>query len=145
MMITGLSVGLVATMALLAAWYDGKDHIIPNGVSLGGIFCGFLLNVLDGNTMESLTGFLSASILIVPYLKGWLGGGDVKLMMAYGTLLGPSRFASLCLWASMFSLLWLALACTQHQRVENKKISFAIPLAAAALLMCGRSITISAD
>jgi hypothetical protein len=45
----------------------------------------------------------------------------------------------------MFSLLWLALACTQHQRVENKKISFAIPLAAAALLMCGRSITISED
>lgn len=44
---------------------------------------GFLLNSI----LNSLIGF---SLFIIPYVVGWVGGGDVKFLMALGSMLSLS-------------------------------------------------------
>lgn len=85
---------------------------------------------------EMAIGFLSACLLIVPYRKGWLGGGDVKLMMAYGTLLGFWSYVQLFAWAALFSIIW-SLACSHSCGTSDssRQIPYAIPLSVAVLVI----------
>ncbi|MCX7057005.1 MAG: prepilin peptidase, partial [Proteobacteria bacterium] len=85
---------LVLLIILAAsAWYDGKQGRIPNGTVLFGMVAGLVLyTASDGATglVTSIEGLGLALLLLGPvYLLGFLGAGDVKLVAAVGSLLGP--------------------------------------------------------
>ncbi len=78
---------------LITTISDIRTHKIPNYCTYPAIVIGIgyytYMNGLHG-LLFSLAGlFLGLFLLILFYLKGGMGAGDVKLMGAVGVLLGP--------------------------------------------------------
>ena len=77
-----------------AAIYDAKYRKIPNILTLSAIVAGLayhsLLSGFQGFLFSLGGAFLGMGLLIVFYLMGKMGAGDVKLMGAVGSVLGPA-------------------------------------------------------
>jgi prepilin peptidase CpaA len=87
-----LEISLVI-LIVAAVICDFSDHLIPNAITLFAAAIGFVghlyLNGLDGASF-SLEGLVLGLILLMPfYLLGGMGGGDVKMMGAIGSFVGP--------------------------------------------------------
>jgi len=95
----------VQVLVLLAIYSDLRWRRIPNCLTLPAITLGFLLNFL-GNSWNGLIfaffGLLvGIGLLMLPYLLGGMGGGDVKLMGALGALLGGYSILNIFLYATL--------------------------------------------
>lgn len=97
-------VGLIALL-VAASWFDLRSRKIPNQLILLGIFAGVLLNALGsapGRFSFSLYGFLVGFVLmLIPYMFGWLGAGDVKLFAVVGLFLGPENILSAAVYTAI--------------------------------------------
>ncbi|SDK01172.1 prepilin peptidase CpaA [Ferrimonas sediminum] len=92
---------LASTVFFIAVITDLKTEKIPNTLVLFGLAAGFVVQTLYSGWMGILYAFggaLTAAIfLLFFYAKRMLGAGDVKLMIAIGTILGPYMvFWNLC-------------------------------------------------
>jgi prepilin peptidase CpaA len=82
-------------MAITAAVFDVQQHRIPNWLTYPGIVLGVVLRgVLFG--WEGLSGagegcLLAGGIMFLFYAVRAMGAGDVKLMAAIGSLVGPEQ------------------------------------------------------
>ncbi len=83
---------LVAVL-LAAVVTDIRSCRIPNFLTIPAMATGLLLHALrDGQTglVTSLEGLgIGLGLFLIPYLRGGMGAGDVKLMAAVGSFLGP--------------------------------------------------------
>ena len=121
---------LIAAVAItaVAAWYDWRKGEIPNWVTLGSLGVGLLAHTVLGamthgarGAFWSLIGALMGVIAcgLVPALlwwKGAIGGGDLKLLMAIGALLGHS----LGIEAELFGFIAAALYAPARLAYEGK-------------------------
>jgi prepilin peptidase CpaA len=86
---------LLIPLALTAwiAWGDVKTRRIPNYLTLGAAVAGLAFNFaaqgLDGLTNGILGMILGFACLILIYIWGGMGAGDVKALAALGAWLGP--------------------------------------------------------
>ena len=74
-----------------AIWFDMQKHRIPNTLILMGLFAGVTTSFQANGigVINSLMGGSFGLLVFIPfYFYRILGGGDVKLMMAIGTLIG---------------------------------------------------------
>jgi prepilin peptidase CpaA len=75
------------------AWGDIKTHRIPNyltfGTALAGLACGLIFHGWHGLANAFLGMLLGFAFLILPYMWGGMGAGDVKALAALGAWLGP--------------------------------------------------------
>jgi len=75
------------------AWGDVKTRRIPNYLTLGTAVAGLIFNLLTHGLAGLADGFLGMLLgfgcLILPYLWGGMGAGDVKALAAVGAWLGP--------------------------------------------------------
>ncbi len=132
---------------MLAMYSDLRWRRIPNCLTLPAIALGFLLNFL-GNGWNGLIfaffGFLvGMGLLILPYLLGGMGGGDVKLMGALGAMLGSYAVLNIFLYATLVGGgMAIAVAIANRNLVETLKkvwlllkciFLFRAPLAGAGL------------
>ena len=96
---------VVAGLALAAAAWDLRSRRVPNALTLGAAGLGFLISGLHaglGGLTQSLLGWLVGVALFLPlFLVGGLGGGDVKLLAAFGACLGPIGTLWAALWGSL--------------------------------------------
>ena len=95
----------VVLVVLLAMYSDLRWRKIPNCLTLPAIVLGFFLNFL-GNSWNGLIfaffGLLvGMGLLMLPYLLGGMGGGDVKFMGALGALLGSYSILNVFLYATL--------------------------------------------
>jgi len=91
-LLLGTRIGLPVLLTL-AAVMDVRHRRIPNWISLGGMAAGLVLwtwhSGLSG-FLISMTGLLLGSAFFLPfYIARGMGAGDVKLMGAVGSFLGP--------------------------------------------------------
>ena len=84
----------------------------------------------------TVVGFL---ILLPFYCCGAMGGGDVKLMAAYGTLLGPSGILLAALFTALFGGLAAAGALLRRPRARAIPYAPTIVLGAWVSLLGGGS------
>ncbi|UTW04567.1 prepilin peptidase [Amphritea atlantica] len=107
-----LMLSLLLLLFFATAW-DIIKHIIPNLVSLAILICGVIYHVIwDGwaGSITALSGLLIGFFIFIPfYITGGMAAGDVKLMAAVGSLLGP-QLATLAAGLSLIAGCLLALA-----------------------------------
>ena len=92
-------------LAVVAAIIDVREHRIPNWLTYPGIVLGILLrwSLLGWRGLGSaFTGcLLAGGIVFVFYLVRAMGAGDVKLLAAIGSLVGPSNAVVVLLATAM--------------------------------------------
>jgi len=84
---------VAVSVASVAAVFDVRGRRIPNWIPVAGLAFGLALAGWSGawaGLAASIAGFALGGTLMLPgYLLGQQGGGDLKLMAALGSLLGP--------------------------------------------------------
>ncbi len=87
-----ISIPVLALIWIAACW-DLRQRRIPNGLVYTGAVLGIAVQLGlggFGGLLDALMGMgVGLAILIPGYLMGTTGAGDVKLMAAVGTFLGP--------------------------------------------------------
>lgn len=84
---------LAAALGLTASVEDLRRRTIPNWLTLAGAIAGLVFAASLGwrSLGVAFAGGVVGFLLFLPvHLCGGMGGGDVKLMAAFGTLLGPT-------------------------------------------------------
>ena len=104
-----------ATALLFAAAHDVAVRTVPNGISLIVAVAGLGLNAMDGQVVSALfSGGLVFAATWYCWRRGWIGGGDVKLLTACAFLVPPASVPELVLGTAiaggLLALLYLALA-----------------------------------
>jgi prepilin peptidase CpaA len=95
-----LAVG--AALLLVAAWHDVAARIIPNWVCLGVAGLGIVMRATQGQLLGGLVlGSVVFAVAAFCWTRGWMGGGDVKLLAATAIFISPSHFGDLLLSISM--------------------------------------------
>ena len=100
-----------------AALHDVALRTIPNAVSIGLVTLGLALRLQDGWIVPSL--LIAAAVFVAAILcwrRGWLGGGDVKLLAATALVVPPLQVCSLLLLTAqcggVLAVIYLVLSRT---------------------------------
>lgn len=83
---------VLVVFLILCSFEDARNKMIPNKYTIPALLAGFVLmtmnNGLDG-LKNSFFGFLFGFLIfLIPFILGFMGAGDVKLMAAIGALKG---------------------------------------------------------
>ena len=81
-----------ALLLFVAAWRDVVSRTIPDGVGLLLLAIGGLSRLFEGPSAlatSAAAALLLFVLLMVVYSRGFIGGGDVKLMTAFAIGLSP--------------------------------------------------------
>jgi len=92
---------LLAALVLAAALLDFRTRRIPNWLCAAGILCGFICQIWLSQWAGAREAALGAGLALLIYVPLFalraVGGGDVKLMAAVGSLAGPSSWIAIFL------------------------------------------------
>jgi prepilin peptidase CpaA len=112
---------------IVAGAFDLRYRFIPNWLNLAALTLGIAANILlfhfHGLLLSSL-GLGCALLIYVPlYLVRGMGAGDVKLMAAIGSIVGPGNwlgiFLATALLGGLVSLIYVALRRRLYQTFLN--------------------------
>jgi prepilin peptidase CpaA len=117
---------LVAGITFAAAWMDLRAQKIPNQFTVSALASGLLFHLVRGSVtggvsgagqglLFSLAGFATGfGILLVLWLIGGGGGGDVKFMGALGGWLGAKQILVVFLVSVLIVLVYSAVVLLWH-------------------------------
>lgn len=85
---------ILSFILIMVVYTDIKYGKIFNKIIMPGILLGFLINIYEKKLIAGLLFSFEGLVLgillfILPYIFGWLYGGDVKLLGAVGAFKGP--------------------------------------------------------
>ncbi len=118
-----MALAVVIVGATVAAIVDLRTRRIPNLLSGGLAALGLLLAGLQmtGTGLAAAAGGLLVGLLLMlpGHLLGRTGAGDVKLLAALGTLLGPSGAAVAFVYTLIAGGLLVVIVAAQRGRLET--------------------------
>lgn len=90
---------------LIAAATDLRSRRIPNWLVVAGLLAGVTLNVVLAGWSGLLAAALGCALALAVYVPLFIlramGGGDVKLMAAVGSMAGPQNWLTIFILASL--------------------------------------------
>lgn len=102
------TVPLACIILLVAAGYtDLTRRIVPNPLIVAGTLTGLGYRLLETPSagpgfIMAVSGLLTGGLLLLlPYRFAWTGAGDVKLLAALGTWLGPLAIVSVFVYTTL--------------------------------------------
>ncbi len=105
-------------ISLVAAVWDLRWRRIPNWLTLSGLLLGLAWHAGQGTWREAGLGCLLAVIIYLPlWLAGGRGGGDLKLMAALGTILGPTAWIQLFVLTAVIGGIWALILVIAKRRL----------------------------
>ena len=128
--ITHLLIGLLT----LSAMTDIKWKKIPNALTFPAMIIGlFAHGFMSGVSgfLYSIEGlFLGLALLIVFYVMGMMGAGDVKLMGAVGSILGPAGVFKAFLFTAIVGGIYAVIVLAYHGQLVGfmKRIALSLKL-----------------
>lgn len=129
----------VLFLALLArvSFTDIKRRIIPNQIVLVLLVLGLLNLLLAVNKSQIWWQYPAGTLIALPFLfawlRGWMGAGDVKLIMTCGLFLGmPSGIAMIGMM--LIILVGIAIYLSIRRRSMKTQIPLGPVIAAAAAI-----------
>jgi prepilin peptidase CpaA len=124
---------LALILGCLAALEDLRHRKIPNWITIGALGAAVLYQTLHqgwaGLAAASTGTVIGFAVFWVFYCLGAMGGSDIKLMAAFGALLGPSGIMMAALLAAVIGGVVAAAAIA-----FNRRRAFPIPYAPAIVL-----------
>lgn len=130
-------------IALWISWGDLKTRKIPNYLTFGAALAGLAYNLAVSGWAGLGNGFLGLLLgfgfLILPYVMGGMGAGDVKALAALGAWLGPAGTIYLFCYMAIAGGL-MSLAVLIRKGILWQKISLGWVLLVNLLLCrgCGK-------
>ena len=123
---------IAITLGCAAAFDDLRRNAVSNWINIGALVAGLLYHGLHrglpGLGLAAAGALIGFALFLAFYLRGAMGAGDLKLMAAFGCLLGPSRILLAALLAAPVGAL-IAVAALVWNRSRR-----AIPYAPAITL-----------
>ena len=117
------SVTAVAGSGLMGALIDLKTRRVPNPLTLGIAATGLVLAAtrLSGLSVAAAAlGFsVGVGLMLLPYIFGAMGGGDVKLFAALGTFLGPWPTVQAFLYTLLAGGVLAVVVALQRRRLQE--------------------------
>ena len=109
---------ILVIVVLTAVMTDLRSYKIPNWLTVPAMGGGLLAHILlDGQAglIFGLQGLgLGLGLFVIFYLMGGMGAGDVKLMAAVGSILGPAGVLSAAVMIGLLGGVYAAAAMTAH-------------------------------
>ncbi|HUA60895.1 MAG TPA: A24 family peptidase [Verrucomicrobiae bacterium] len=133
-----------AILGVCSAVADVRRRSIPNWLTASGVVAGLAGNSVAAGWLGlalATAGAAVGFVLLLPLqMKGTMGGGDVKLMAAFGALLGPAGILLTGLLAAVAGGVWTALWLVLRPR--SRAVPYAPAIVLGAWLSClgGRAI-----
>ncbi len=129
---------LALALGAAACFTDLRTREIPNWLTLSGILAGLLWAAVSGGWRGFGLALAGASVGLLSFLllfvMGGMGGGDVKLMAAFGALVGPAALLKSILWIALLGGVGAALLVYwrhwRRRRAQARQSDF-IPYAPA--------------
>ena len=125
---------ILAALLMISAMTDIKWKKIPNAltfpVMLIGLFAHGFMSGASG-FLYSIEGlFLGLALLIVFYFMGMMGAGDVKLMGAVGSILGPAGVFKAFLFTAIVGGIYAMIVLAYHGQLVGfmKRIALSLKL-----------------
>jgi prepilin peptidase CpaA len=118
-----------AAMLLAAGVHDVIARTVPNGLALALAIVGAASRVVDGTIGWGLIAAAAVfAFAVVCWRRGWMGGGDVKLMGAGALLvppvLVPTFILTMSLAGSALALVYLVGRTFGRARVSSRPRGF---------------------
>jgi prepilin peptidase CpaA len=158
--------GVSIVLLLGAALHDAATRTIPNAIPVGLAGIGFVQRLCDGQLLMSMmVAAILFVLLSVLWLRGFVGGGDVKLIsaasMAFPSSSVPSFLLAVAIAGGILALSYLALSTVTPRPRAGPRVGllsrlakaelwrlnrrgplpYAIAISAGALLMIGKSFS----
>lgn len=114
---------LLLAIVLTASVTDIRERRIPNWLTFPAILVGFAVNIfLDPSNgfWDSLEGLGVALLLYIPlFALRAMGAGDVKLMAAVGTLVGPTNWLGIMFFTAIIGGVLAVIAVVRNKRGQQ--------------------------
>jgi prepilin peptidase CpaA len=105
-----------AVFVSFACLTDGLWRRVPNLLTVtflaAGLAWGLVAGGAAGGTVALAGAAVGFGLFLLPYVVGWVGGGDIKLMAGLGAFLGPGPVLAASLYGALaggaVAAVWLA-------------------------------------
>jgi prepilin peptidase CpaA len=139
---------LLAVVIITAAYLDIRSGKIPNLLTYPTMLVAVIYHSIasgwDGLFFSSTGLMLGIGLLVIPYMMGGMGAGDVKLLGAAGSILGPKGVFMSCLLSAVAGGIYAAFLLVLYRRQLRPFIERWLTTL-KALILSGRLIYLRPD
>jgi Flp pilus assembly protein protease CpaA len=134
----GIARGLLSVLLVTAALWDIRKRRIPNFLSASVLLCGVASTLVGEGWIPALSGLgavvVTVAICWVPWTRGRIGGGDVKLAGAAAAAVGLKLILEYLLATALLGAI-VALVCYfLSNRPARQEIATNLKMAASGVL-----------
>ncbi len=156
-MTIGFDLIVLVSLLCVAIWLDVRYRRIPNWLTFSGMIAALLVHSLEkgySGLLAALLGFVVGILLLfIPFTKGGMGAGDVKLLAMIGAWMGVDFLLPACLWMGIIGLV-LSLYAMWRERIwklafyglsmkgitTGVKVPYGVAIGFGALIEIGRHV-----